>query len=923
MLKSRYPRKRLVLYLIPILMGLGGVQLSHQLESYPWRAAILILSVAIPLLSYGNLLARFQISFIERLCLLLGVLLLLLGAGLSVSGITDMMTESDLVTDWVAQFSRIVGVGSLMLGLVVVLYMVVRTSEDVEEVAERFMYLANHMHEGFILSHVDGHVLMANKRLLEMFGVAEAEVLGADVTNLAARFELHPVTEQLKARASQIASEYEVCWSVDGEERYFWFSGTPLLNRFGRHYANMATVRETTEQRRLAKRVERYAEGLQTLVEEQTQRLQDSEEGLRALLLSMNEGFLTVDGNNRIQFVNERFCDLIDWEEDALIGKNVLDLVDGVGRVRLLNLLVRREVLPIHEARLELNFVDAQGELLPVVVAVTFLQRTSEEVPGHSLVVTSVRELKQMQHQLEQRAHELEVLNEELLMHDRAKDSFLSNVSHELRTPLSTIQGYVEMLESGSLGEMAAPQSAAIRVMDRNVKRLIGHLNEIIEFSRMEIRGVRLSRRLFSPAYMVEEAVSSFHPDALAREIELVADVEDGIVPTWCDREKLGQVLGILLNNALKFTPEGGRIEVRATTTADRVFTLAVSDTGIGIREEHRQKVFEKFFQADSSKTRRYEGTGIGLSIAKSIAEAHGGSISLESEEGKGTTFTVSLPDAVFDDRWSRESVGPLELREILIVDEGEAFPAAIDTVLSPLGLNCRFAANGYECVREVEQNQPDLILLNDTVNDLAGLNTLALLRQNLASDTIPIIAFSGESAEQLKEADRLWGDIMFVSKPFTAQDLATALERVCNNAETAFEPTTPSVGSTNPGWQARLLVVDSDPGLLEWVETAMSHREILTYCAATPEQAQELVDEDLPHVILVDVDVPGVETFERLDWLRERRERAGVAIYAMTGFPSRTVVPAWFSGTVRKPFNIDDLVVLIKGHVPDAAVPV
>ena len=247
MLKSRYPRKRLVLYLIPILMGLGGVQLSHQLESYPWRATVILLSVSIPLLSYGNLLARFQISLIERFLLLLGVLLLLLGAGLSVSGITDMMTEGDYVSQRVAYFSRTVGIGSLMLGLVVVLYMVVRTSEDVEEVAERFMYLANHMHEGFILSHVDGHVLMANKRLLEMFGVAEAEVLGADVTNLAARFELHPVTEQLKARASQIASEYEVCWSVDGEERYFWFSGTPLLNRFGRHYANMATVRETTD----------------------------------------------------------------------------------------------------------------------------------------------------------------------------------------------------------------------------------------------------------------------------------------------------------------------------------------------------------------------------------------------------------------------------------------------------------------------------------------------------------------------------------------------------------------------------------------------------------------------------------------------------------------------------------------------------
>ena len=914
MLKKRYPRKRLALYLIPILMGLGGVQFSHQLDSFAWRGVVILFSVAIPLFSYGNLLARFQISIVERIALLMGILLLLLGAGLSVSGFTEAVAGGDYLSEQATYLSRMMGIGSLMLGLVVVLYMVVRTGEDIEETAERFMYLANHMHEGFVLSHVDGTVLMVNKRLLELFGVSEEEVIGEDVAKLATRFQLHPVSEQLRNRAHQFASEYEVTHTVDGEERYFWFSGTPLQNRDGRHYANLATVRETTEQRRLAKRVERYAEGLQTLVEEQTQKLQESEERLRTLLISMNEGFLTTDSSNRIQFVNERFCDLLNLDESALLGKNVLDLVDRPGRVRLLNLLVRREALPISEARLELNFLDAEEKLLPVMLAVTYLQRTEEgEEPGHSLVVTSVRELKEMQHQLEQRAHELEVLNEELLMHDRAKDSFLSNVSHELRTPLSTIQGYVEMLESGSLGEMETGQSAAIRVMDRNVKRLVGHLNEIIEFSRMEIRGVQISRRLFSPVYLIEEAVSSFHPDAVAREITLTKVVNQGIVPTWCDREKLGQVLGILLNNALKFTQEGGTIEVRADTTEDRVFMLSVADTGIGIREEHRQKIFEKFFQVDSSKTRRYEGTGIGLSIAKSIAEAHGGYISVDSNEHGGATFTVTLPDAVFDPRWDPSTVGELDINEVLVVDEGEAFPLALESVLGPLGLQCRRASNGYECVREVEQNPPSLILLNDTINDLAGLNTLALLRQNMAFDTVPIIAFSGESSEQIKEAGKLWGDILFVSKPFTAQHLATALNRVCNYGDFGgkeMEDVSPKVPAD---YYARILVIDTDPGLLEWVETAMGHRNVLTYCATTPEQAQELSRENAPDVVLVDVDVAGVQIFERLQWLHSEQGMRRVAVYAMTGFPQRFDMPTWISGILIKPFGTDELTALLE----------
>ncbi|MCF6286864.1 MAG: ATP-binding protein, partial [Candidatus Hydrogenedentes bacterium] len=878
-------------------------------------------SVAVPLISYGSLLVRFRTSLIERIGLMAGVILLLLGAGLSVSGFANVASENAYLSLHATRFSHLMGAGSLILGLGVVFYMLARTSEDIEETVERFMYLANHMHEGFILSHVDGPVLMVNKRLLEMFGIAEEEVLGEDVAKLAERFQLHPVSEQLKVRAKHIASEYEVCWNVDGEDRYYWFSGTPVLNRFGSHYANLATVRETTEQRRLAKRVERYAEGLQTLVEEQTQKLQKSEESMRTLLLSMNEGFLTVDGSNLIQFANERFCDLLRLEESALLGKSVLDLVDVAGRVRLLNLLVRREVLPIEEARLELNFLDADGELLPVMAAVTYLQGLADdEEPGHSLVVTGVRDLKQMQHQLEQRAHELELLNEELLMHDRAKDSFLSNVSHELRTPLSTIQGYVEMLESGSLGEMAEPQAAAIRVMDRNVKRLIGHLNEIIEFSRMEIRGVQISRRLFSPAYLVEESVSSFHPDAVARDIELNAVVDEGIVPTWCDREKLGQVLGILLNNALKFTPEGGRIEVRAETDENRLFTLSVVDSGIGIREEHLQKVFEKFFQVDSSKTRRYEGTGIGLSIAKTIAEGHGGYITVASKEGVGTTFTIHLPDAIFDFEWDQSSVGDLCIKEVLMVDEGEAFPAAIQSVLAPLGLTCRLASNGYECVREVEENPPDLILLNDTVNDLAGLNTLALLRQNLATDSIPIIAFSGESAEQMKEAGKLWGDIMFVTKPFTAQDLANALDRVCNHVNIGGDVPDDSLPAV-PECLARIMVVDSDPGLLEWVDTAMSHRKVLTYCATTPEQAEELVLEGSPDLVLVDVDVPGVDVLDRLTLGNTGGRDPEMAVYVMTGFPECVNLPSWVAGVLKKPFGTDDLVALIKRHAPDETV--
>ena len=280
----------------------------------------------------------------ERFFLLLGVVLLLVGAGLSVSGFSWGLEDGGFTPEPIAFLSRLIGIGSLMLGLVVVLYMVARTGEDVEAAAERFSYLANHIHEGFILSRVDGPVLMVNKRFLDMFGIPESEVIGQSPLSLADRFDLRGAAEHFERQGSGEADEYEVTWTVDGEERHFWFSSTPSETV-------SAAVRDPGDGARSdraaasAKRVERYAEGLQTLVEEQTQKLKQSEERFRTLLLSMNEGF-TVDGNNRIQFANKRICDLLKIRENGIIYRDILDFVDPAGRVRLLNILVRRGPCP-------------------------------------------------------------------------------------------------------------------------------------------------------------------------------------------------------------------------------------------------------------------------------------------------------------------------------------------------------------------------------------------------------------------------------------------------------------------------------------------------------------------------------------------------------------------------------------------------
>ena len=694
---ARLSRRKLPLYLIPFVLGLAGLLFSSQLPDLFLRAVVVVLSVAVPLFAGGAMLSRPQMGVVQRLLMLGGVLLLLIGAAVSVSGFSEQLVEREYLSEFAGMLSRTVGLGSLLLGLFVVLYAVVRSREDVDEYADRFRHLASHISDGFILTALDGTILMANKQFFEMAGLTEDQLIGQRAPDVAERLGLHDLVPQFEFERPGEQTEFEVDFRVRGEERRFWFRGAPLFDRTGRETGVLATVRDVTEYHRLSRRVERYAESLQDLVEEQTRKLRASEERFRQLLVSMREGFITLDASYRIRFANRSLLALLQLPEASLVGREIFDFVDAPGRMGLLNLLAQGRELRAADARRDVNLLAADGSSVPVLVGVAFVGESDNSLSRYSLVTTSVTELKAMQSQLEERARELERANEQLMQHDRAKDSFLSNVSHELRTPLSTIQGYLEMMESGSLGTLAAEQEAAVQVMHRNVRRLIGHINEIIDFSRMEIRGVQLNIDLFSPETLARHALDSARPQAEAGGVRLTCEAAPE-VPAWAwgDGEKLGQVLGVLLNNAVKFTETGGEVRVRLGLSAANRLTLAVQDTGIGIDPRYHESVFTKFFQVDASRTRRFSGTGIGLSIARSIVQAHGGDITLDSEPGAGSCFTVVLPDATYEAEVDA-SEPLLDGTRLLIVDASERLAHASAQLLEAAGMAWDRARDAYE----------------------------------------------------------------------------------------------------------------------------------------------------------------------------------------------------------------------------------
>jgi PAS domain S-box-containing protein len=909
--------RRLSLYVVPVLIGLGGIIFAQQLSDQLWRSVALIISIALPLYAAGNLLARFRTSTLERLGMLSGVLMLIMGAAFSVSGISDSIGMVQYLDETLSNALRAVGMLSLFIGLFVVLLSLARTGEGIDEITERFRFLAEHISEGFILSRPDGEIRLVNQKALDMFAMKREDVVGHDGRELASKLNISTIVDQLDKRANGVASEYEFVFSVNGVERIFLMNGAPVFNQQGQHTLTMATLRDITEHRQLTRRVEEYARNLQDQVEKQTRKLHQSEERMRQLLLSMNEGFLTVDLDHKIRFANAQTQALLKAKESDLLGKSIFDCVAGADRYRLLNLFARAvEEQPGKGLRQEIELLNSEGVGEPTVVGIAYLNTMESEGRGYSLVITQVAELKRMQQQLVLRARDLERANEELRQHDRAKDSFLSNVSHELRTPLTTIQGYIELFTENTLGQITDAQRNALQIMERNANHLLTHINEMIEFSRMQIRGIQIVNNLYDACALVRDAAGAIHPSALDKKIEVVVEAPSEALYCWGDREKLIQTFAILLNNAVKFTEKGGRITVAVTCEKQKEVVFKVSDTGIGISPENHEKIFTRFFQVDSSKSRQYEGAGIGLSIARNIVLAHGGEIHVSSELGQGTTFSIHLAEAVFDNHVEAEIAAELEpCRVLVIADTQEAREALCSFTPMNRG-SVVLAPNGYQAVRQLGEEKVDLVIINDAPADVAGQATLRVIRKQPATATAPVIILTNEGGDIIHQVIDDRSALHFIFKPCSARRIVKKMRKIRAGAQDLFEEKTLEAMYQPAQDRPFVLVLDSDPGFLEWVETALRHANIDSKCTSSPAQGLEVARSVKPDLIVIDADTPPTLGNAAIELFRNDETTSGVPIYAMTGVSvteSSEINTRDIAGVLRKPFPITEITGILK----------
>jgi signal transduction histidine kinase len=395
------------------------------------------------------------------------------------------------------------------------------------------------------------------------------------------------------------------------------------------------------------------------------------------LLDTLPCGVLSFDDEGRIVFANATLHALLGHAPGTLVGQSVervltiagrifyqthlFPLLRLHGRVDEIFLLMRRQdgtdvgVLANAARRERDGAFVSDCALLEVRERRKYedellrARRIAEE--ANERLQEQALELELQQQQLQEHAHELEAQGEELEHAreaadeaNRAKSQFLANMSHELRTPLNAIGGYVQLMELGIHGQLTDAQRDALDRIGRSERHLLRLINEILNLARIESGQLDYVVEDVPVAEVVASVTPMIEPQMASARLAFAVSVAPGLVAR-ADRDKVQQVLINLLTNAVKFTPAGGRVVVDAAPAdgAGRVH-VRVTDTGIGIRADKLQSIFQPFVQVDAGTSRRVEGTGLGLAISRDLARGMGGDLDVESEVGRGSVFTLSLP---------------------------------------------------------------------------------------------------------------------------------------------------------------------------------------------------------------------------------------------------------------------------------------
>jgi len=521
------------------------------------------------------------------------------------------------------------------------------------------------------------------------------------------------------------------------------------------------------------------------------------------------------------------------------------------------------------------------------------LNQANAQLQAHERELeTSAKALSRANKQLKVHAIDLELLNEDLMLANRAKDQFLANTSHELRTPLNAIIGFSDLLSDARLGELNDKQQRYIGHISVSGKRLLNIINALLDISKIESGMMEIHESAFTPVDIGQQLMLELRPLADQKNIQLMLNhsiTEDTSIQS--DKDKVHQMLVNLLGNAIKFTPDGGKVELNMSLTKtegsddEYTFCCCVQDNGIGIATADQEKIFTPFVQACDGVARSHDGTGLGLSLAKHMAELLGGSIHLESIVQQGSRFSITLPVLMnhTSDQPDISGTALLATEEkhaeikdllpdhmpqpvIMIVDEDKARASAVQRMFDDEGYRV-IMADFNNANDKIAHNNPLLIVLGVENDSSSIYERLQRLKHLDVTNRTPTILLAGDADHFNFSTGATIGQIK------DGMDHQELLEMVSH-----FGIHAPKL-STAP----MVLVVDDDLSVREYLKETLAAEGYHVLLADNGDEGVKIAIERDPDLIILDLMMPGTSGFEVINRLREHPSASDIPVVIFT----------------------------------------